>query len=150
MRGWYFDHIIIEISSIFFSSSDDSENRSIAGLDLLDIRVRFITQNSLEIEYDCWHFWADERERTMLEFPTRITLCMEIGEFFEFQRTFCCRTVEEIASEKEKVLIFRVFLYDRIELLRILELFFEFERHLLHLSDNLANILHLKVPLLTE
>ena len=150
MRGRHLDNIIIEIRSGFISDGHYTEDHSTTSLDLFDVGVCLIPENSLEIEYDCWHLWRDEREWTVLQFPTRITLRMEIGEFLELERAFCRCSIEEIAPEEEEVLILRIFLHNRNNLLRILQLFFEFERHFLHLSNNLTNILHLKIPLLTE
>ncbi len=53
---------------MFFSSSDDSENCSIARLDLFDIGFGLVTQNSLQVEDNTRHIRTNESKRTMFQF----------------------------------------------------------------------------------
>jgi hypothetical protein len=68
-------------------------------------RSSFIIECIGRIENNTWEFLTDEGEWSMFEFSCRVCFGVDVGDFFELDRTFASNRILVVSAQKEAMII---------------------------------------------
>ena len=105
-----------------------ADHHSVPRLNFLDIAERFFINIPLGRQSNHRHAFDDQRQCSMLEFPCRISLGMDIGNLFQFQRTFHRDRIIDRAADEKHIIIEPILLGKGLDFLAVGQEFFRLLR----------------------
>lgn len=93
------DGIVADFSQAA-SLATDSDDRSFASFDFLNIAEVFFEHGIFRSDEDARHVWRDESDDAVFQFRAGVAACVDVGDLLHFQGTLECDGVVEFPPEE--------------------------------------------------
>ena len=113
----------------FIAFKANSDYYSFTSFYFLEVAYGFVVNIFLGCKYNYRHTSNDECQSTVFQFACSISFCVNVRNFFQFQRTFKSYSVVKATTEEERIFTATVFTSEYFNLVNIFQHFVDLFRN---------------------